>query len=287
MKKFYKLLAITLILFLSITNVSFAIEKKDLKDVVKITKKIKKLADKNKIDKLSEYYSENYVSFDGYNKKEIIEVFKTASKLYPDVKTKEKILKVEEKDGIVKVYINELSKTDMTVKGQDAIYSLEGKVKGKMETVADYSISYKKENDGWKIVGDEIFLEETKIFYGEALDVKFEMETPENIVEGEEFCVKTTVEMPKNRFVVGSIGHDKIVFPPEKYNDPYRSVDETGILERIMVANKDGKNEYANSTFAFIAPREIKDKNDNKMVKPAISGMGIYLRRMNIKENNL
>ena len=287
MKKFYKLFAITLIIFFSISNISFAIEKKDYKQIVKITKKIKKLADKNKIEQLSEYYSDDYLSFDGYKKAEVLEIFKIANQLYPDAKTKEEIIKVKENGDLVEVHINEISKTKMTVKDKDAIYALDDKIKGTMETVANYAILYKKENGAYKIVSDKIFSEETKILYGEAINAKFEMETPENIISGKEFCVKTVVDMPQNRFVVGTIGHDKIVFPPEKFYDPYRAIDKTGVLERFMVANKEGKNEYANSTFAYIAPVEAKDKDDKKIIKPSISGMGIYLKRINVKENTL
>ena len=87
--------------------------------------------------------------------------------------------------------------------------------------------------------------------------------------------------VPAGRVAVGSIGHDKIVYPVEKYWDPYRAIDSTGILERVMIANGDNTNEYANATYAFIKSAGPKSKSKYKAV---ISGMGLYVKRKNIEK---
>ena len=269
-------------------NASYAVSTADCKEVMKITKKMAKFSDRNNIDKLAEYYSENYRSFDGYNRDEIIKIYKIANRLYPNSKTKEKITNVEAGDDYIKVFFHEQTKTRTDVKGEDAVYAVNEKIKGVMNSVSDYSVTFKKEDEKWVIVTDEIYNETTEIKYGEAINADFQMEIPESIKPGEEFTVKTTLKMPEDRFVVGSIGHDKIVFPPEKYFDPYRAVDNSGILERVMHANKEGKNEYANSTFAFITPQAEKSKDGkNEKIKASISGMGIYVKRINTKKEDI
>lgn len=271
------------IMLLMVQNSAFAINPNDKKEIVKITKKMCKLSNNNKIDELGEYYSNNYRSFDGYDKKEILEIYKITNGLYPNSKTKEKITKIEEKDGLIVVYIDEKSKTKVDVMGNDALYAPKDKIKGEMKSTSTYSITFNKEDENWKVIKDEIYSEETKIRYGEAIKADFEMETPDILKEGEEFTVKTTLKMPIGRIVVGSIGHDKIIYPPQKYFDPYRSINESGILERVMIANKDGKNEYANSTFALIAPRStIKSAKEKENIKAAITGMGIFIKRINL-----
>ena len=60
-----------------------------------------------------------------------------------------------------------------------------------------------------------------------------------------------------------------------------------GILERVMIANKEGKNEYANSTFAFVSTYIKKRKGKILEHGIAVSGMGIYVKRMNLKKENV
>lgn len=284
MKKLYKTVLAALIINLFAVNSALAVTPEDYGNVIKITKKMCRLANKNKISELGEFYSKDYKSFDGYNKEEILKIYEIANKLYPNTKTKEKITKIETENDFIKVYIDEVSTTKINVEGEDTAYASKDKVKGEMKSTSSYSMTFKEEDGVFKVVSDEIYSEITDIRYGEAINADFEMEAPKAIKPGEEFTVKTTLEMPEGRFVVGSIGHDKIVFPSEKYLDPFRAVNKTGILERVMIANEEGKNEYANSTFTFIAPYTAK-KDDETKKGASVSGMGIYIRRLNtVKE---
>ena len=282
MKKFTFLLISALIINFACYSAAFAdVTEKDVKEVIKITEKLRKLSDKNDIEGISKYYSDNYKSADGYNKDQILEIFETARKLYPSSKTKETIKKVDVEGDLIKIYIDEISTTKFTVKGEDASYTEKGKIKGKMVSVADYSMTYKKENDSLLVVADEIFSEVTDIRYGEAMEADFKMDAPKTLKPKEEFTVKITLVVPEDRVAVGSIGHDKIVYPVEKYWDPYRAIDSTGILERVMIANGDNTNEYANATYAFIKSAGPKSKSKYKAV---ISGMGFYVQRMNMEK---
>ena len=124
-----------LIMFLSINSV-YAITTEDYENIVKITKKLRKLSDRGKTEEIAKYYSDNYKSFDGYNKEETLSIFQSAKELYPDIKTKEVIEKVEPDDDIVRVYINETSYSKLDVKGKDAKYADVNKIKGRMESTA-------------------------------------------------------------------------------------------------------------------------------------------------------
>lgn len=282
MKKFTSILVSALIVNFMLIGAAFAnISEQDVQEAIKITEKLRKLSDKNDIEGIKKYYSDNYKSHDGYNKDQIMEIFETARKLYPSSKTKETIKKVDVEGDLIKIYIDEISTTKFTVKGEDASYTEKGKIKGKMVSVADYSMTYKKENDSLLVVADEIFSEVTDIRYGEAMEADFKMDAPKTLKPKEEFTVKTTLVVPEDRVAVGSIGHDKIVYPVEKYWDPYRAIDSTGILERVMIANGDNTNEYANATYAFIKSAGPKSKSKYKAV---ISGMGFYVQRMNMEK---
>ena len=282
MKKFTSILVSALIVNFMLIGAAFAnISEQDVQEAIKITEKLRKLSDKNDIEGIKKYYSDNYKSHDGYNKDQVMEIFETARKLYPSSKTKETIKKVDVEGDLIKIYIDEISTTKFTVKGEDASYTEKGKIKGKMVSVADYSMTYKKENDSLLVVADEIFSEVTDIRYGEAMEADFKMDAPKTLKPKEEFTVKITLVVPEDRVAMGSIGHDKIVYPVEKYWDPYRAIDSTGILERVMIANGDNTNEYANATYAFIKSAGPKSKSKYKAV---ISGMGFYVQRMNMEK---
>ena len=282
MKKFTSILVLALIVNFMLIGAAFAnISEQDVQEAIKITEKLRKLSDKNDIEGIKKYYSDNYKSHDGYNKDQVMEIFETARKLYPSSKTKETIKKVDVEGDLIKIYIDEISTTKFTVKGEDASYTEKGKIKGKMVSVADYSMTYKKENDSLLVVADEIFSEVTDIRYGEAMEADFKMDAPKTLKPKEEFTVKITLVVPEDRVAMGSIGHDKIVYPVEKYWDPYRAIDSTGILERVMIANGDNTNEYANATYAFIKSAGPKSKSKYKAV---ISGMGFYVQRMNMEK---
>ena len=282
MKKFTSILVSALIVNFMLIGAAFAnISEQDVQEAIKITEKLRKLSDKNDIEGIKKYYSDNYKSHDGYNKDQVMEIFETARKLYPSSKTKETIKKVDVEGDLIKIYIDEISTTKFTVKGEDASYTEKGKIKGKMVSVADYSMTYKKENDSLVVVADEIFSEVTDIRYGEAMEADFKMDAPKTLKPKEEFTVKITLVVPEDRVAMGSIGHDKIVYPVEKYWDPYRAIDSTGILERVMIANGDNTNEYANATYAFIKSAGPKSKSKYKAV---ISGMGFYVQRMNMEK---
>ncbi len=279
---------VTLSLLIFSNQVFAAVETKDIKEVKKITKKIIKLSDKNDSSGIEKYFSENYTSFDGYNKKDTIKIFDTTAQLYKNAKSKEKITKIEPFNDDIKVYITETLKNNMDTEGGENT-NTEGKIiKGEMISTSDYSLVFTKENGSWLVIRNEIYDETTKILYGEAIKTDFTLETPENIDPGKEYTVKLSITPQEDRYTVGSIGHDKIVWPPEKTFDPYRSINSDGVLERVMIANKDGKNEYANTVFAFITPYvDIKANSsvtEDEIKKAAISGMGIYIKRVNVKK---
>ncbi len=277
---------IKIITFLSMLSISlnpaFCLDKKDYKEAVAASKKMCKLVNQNKIDELKDYYATDYKSFDGYTRDELMDIYKVALELYPDIKSKEKITKVEEENGNIKIYITEKSKIKIDPTYVEAIWESMDKLKGTMQSSSHYAVIFKKENGAWVVASDEIYDETTEIKYGEAIGASFQMDMPDNIKSGEEYTVKTVLKPKKGRFMVGSIGHDKIALPLEKNDSPFRSIEGKGTLERVMIANKEGKNEYVNYSYAFIAPHTFKDKYTESVTYMFVSGMGFVVKRINI-----
>ncbi len=285
-----KKVALIFALILFVTNAAFAkVTNGDLRKAVHITKKICRLSNKKliEVNKIFSYYSDEYKSFDGYTKDETIETFKSAVDIYNDLKTMETIKKVEEKDGLIKVYIDDISTAAIPVFKNGAspalIYPLSQYAPGELKSDSSYALIFKKEKDGWKIISDEVFSETTEIRYGKAIEAEFEMEVPDEIEKGQEFTVKTTLNVPENHAAIGSIGHDEIVFPFEMSNPPARAINKSGVLERVMIANSKGVNEYASSMFLLINNRDIINHaffGD----KLTAAGLGIVVKRLNMNQ---
>ena len=82
MKKFTFVLILALIANFMLISAAFAdVSEQDVKEAIKITEKLRKLSDRNDIEGIKKYYSDNYKSHDGYNKDQIMEIFETARKL--------------------------------------------------------------------------------------------------------------------------------------------------------------------------------------------------------------
>lgn len=282
MKKFC-ILFLTFI-FIGINTPSFAFLSKTSKEAKKVTKQVKKLSDEGKIDELQEYYSDDYKSHDGYTKEEMLNIIGIAHKLYPNIKTHTQILKYEEPEEdeqFITVYIKESAKAGIKVEGQDAKYASKDKIKGKMDSFSRYNITYKKENGKYKIIKDDISEEMVSLKYGEAIKADLKMDVPMQVASGEEFSALASFKkFPKNRVVVGAIGHDKIIYPPEKNIEPYRVISKNATLERILKTNPQGHNEYVNATFAIISHEDETDNAKN----PTVAGMGILIKRINTEK---
>ena len=143
----------------------------------------------------------------------------------------------------------------------------------------------KKINDTWKIVSDEILMEETSLKYGLANKVNMNLITPMSVKSGEEYDLSLQIEKPKDIIALASISREEIVYPPVDYTEKFRKIPEVGELERVVRANNKNLDEYA---IASIGLTKVTMNEEKTKARIEILGIAYLMKRVNmdaIKKN--
>ena len=237
-------------------------------------KKYNRYSAKNRMDKLKEMYTDDYVNNDGFNKKVVFEMMEMASSAYKEVSYTTEIEKIEV-DGNSAVVVAKEVATGETEKVLDKINDT-GSINSEIRFV-DYM---KKEGNKWKISATEVVYEKVVLAYGEAKSLPLDISAPNCVPAGSEYDVTLKTTTPEHIFLVASIANDKIVFPQEQTTDVFRAVkgDE---LARILKANKTNNNEYATVSIAL-----TRAKVEPSSVVLNMTGMAFVMKRVNVLSVN-
>lgn len=228
-----------------------------------------KYSEKNDAEKLKSLYSDSFVNNDGFNKSTIFEMMAQSADAYKDV-----------------VYNNNVEKifTDGNYAVVDVHEFAMGTTTNKNEKINDYGLItsdmyytdyLRKENNKWKIISTTIKSEKLLLKYGETKAMAVDITAPQMVPSGCEYDVKVSVDSPDGVLVIGSIVNDEIVYPHSQKKDVYRSV-KSDVLERVVRANTNGRNEYVSATIgltrASIEPPNVLFK---------MTGMALIMTRVN------
>ncbi len=237
-------------------------------------KKYNRYSERNNIEKLKDMYTDEYVNNDGFNKKTVFELIKTASDAYKDITYTTQINSIKICGNYAVVQAHETA-SGLTSKKVEKIDDY-----GQITSDIYYTDYLKKEGNKWKITATVVTSEYVSLAYGEAKNMTVEMSAPEAVPEGAEYEVNVKTTSPDGAFLVGSIVNDQIVFPQVDTKDVFRSV-KSGELARILTANKDKNNEYATVSLA-ITRAQIEPPS----VILNMTGMAFVMKRVNIIKIN-
>lgn len=233
-------------------------------------KKYNRYSAKNRIDKLKEMYTEDYVNNDGFNKKTVFEMMDMASSSYKEVVYNTEIESIVVDGNYAVVRAKEIA-TGETEKVFERVKDT-GSISSELHFV-DYM---KKEGNNWKISATEVIYEKVALVYGEAKSLAVDISAPDCVPAGAEYDVTVKTTAPDNTFLVASISNDKIVFPQEKAKDVFRTI-RNGELARILKANKTNNNEYATASIAL-----TKAKVEPSSVILDMTGIAFVMKRVNV-----
>ena len=233
-------------------------------------KKYNRYSAKNRIDKLKEMYTEDYVNNDGFNKKTVFEMMDMASSSYKEVVYNTEIESIVVDGNYAVVRAKEIA-TGETEKVFERVKDT-GSISSELHFV-DYM---KKEGNNWKISATEVIYEKVALVYGEAKSLAVDISAPDCVPAGAEYDVTVKTTAPDNTFIVASISNDKIVFPQEKAKDVFRTI-RNGELARILKANKTNNNEYATASIAL-----TKAKVEPSSVILDMTGIAFVMKRVNV-----
>lgn len=269
----------------SINNI-FNKQKSDRAQIKSLLNNLNKYSNAHDSDKIKEFYSKDYQSYDGFNLNAFVAAIKETFKIYPDITYKSRINSINIMNNWASVELTDTSISKKQALTQAIINNkpiTDKKIEGVMESICNYIVYLKKTDGRWQIYADSIISETTSIKYGVMQDMKIDIISPLVAKEGEEYCISLNVEeKPKDSIILASLSREEIKYPPKTPIESFRKVPSTGILERIVQANKNGLNEYS---LASVGITEISLNEEKTAINYEMSGIAFLMKRVNIYTN--
>ncbi|MBQ3310510.1 hypothetical protein IJG72_00380 [bacterium] len=282
-----KKIIITILIALMITPVAFAgdknfkkIEKQqsmaiknlenEVKDAIKMQSTYTEKYDK---EGLLSLYSDKYYNADGFDKTIFADLIDKTWKLYPDIKYKTVIQKVDIIGQTAIAYVKEYASATAVEKVED------NEIKGSLRSESNCIYYLEKAGNKWLITSDIITNEKTTLSYGEADKIDIKLTVPQVMNAGKEYTATLHVNANKPGMVaIASIGQESITYPQINAEEVFRKLPKDGVLERVFRANTDNFNEY---TVASIGITRANVAKDNE-IKLMVTGFGYVITRTNI-----
>lgn len=239
-------------------------------EIITFIKKYNNYMMKNDFDKLNDFYTEDYINNDGFDKKTMFEMMKGSSETYKDMKYETEILSIKVSGNYAEVTIKE------TANGSTSVPVKSINEYGDICSVVEYTDYLRKENNSWKISATTVHSEEVSLLYGEAKYMSVDLTSPEAVPEGSEYEVGIKTVLPGGSFVVGSIINEEIVYPQDTKKDVFRSVKSDELI-RVLKSNKNGHNEYATVSIGITRARV-----EPPQVMIDMTGVAFFMKRINV-----
>ena len=256
-----------------VQNLEIRADKKAIKKLLSLQEKY---AAKYDVISLSTLYHQDFVSADGFKKDVYFELIKDTWKSYPDIiyTSEIKDIRINGNSAEVDVYETSLSTTTEIEQGV--------KIYGELNSISNGTYYLKKFENKWLVTSEKVKNEKSFLKYGDTRFVEMDLITPETAKAGEYYTASLKIDKPEDAFIVASICQDAITYPQQKPKEVFRNLPEDNILERMFIANKDGKNEYNVASIGMSKSRTVAfDK-----VQVYMAGLAFIMTRVNVEEAN-
>jgi hypothetical protein len=237
---------------------------KERKEVENTLSNIEVLWNQHNLDGVMSNYSEDYVNNDGLDKKAVAKLTQEFWKTYPDARSvsKTKQVRVEGHNATVESRDMAVGTTAKEMPGMSS--------KGELQSLSEGQLYLKKIGTAWKIVGDRIDYEKVKVAFGLAKQLNASFTAPEQVKAGKQYSARLEVSLPPGLFAVGSITSQPLRYPQPTPTDSPRPLEQP-VLERVMGANSENRNELLTATVILTNP-----------LRTSVMGVSFLTRRMNV-----
>lgn len=247
----------------------------DEKEIISILHKHSKAMNSHNLEKVRTFYAKGYKSADNFDLDTLISMLEKTYLEYKNIKYKITIKDIKVNENTANAKISDITKAKLYPKKNSDKEKI-----GILEGNSNWDVNFIKENNEWKIISDKINSEQTTLKYGIAKKIDMDFTTPETIKNGQKYDLALKLNNPKDIDALAALSREEITYPPKDTDDKYRKVPETGILERIVTANKNNLNEYAIASIGF-----TKVSINEKEIKATIEVKGIayIMKRINME----
>ena len=260
----------------NLTPATYTEQNQETKQINTLIEKFLKCSNSHDFDEIKKFYAPNYISGDGLKKDDLMSIIKESWENYPDIQYSSEIKSIRVNNNLA------------TVESYDKATSKAAKKSsitndtGVLESLSHNIIYLQKFGKGWRIVSDKVYYESTIIKYGCAKNLNIKFNAPEQISAGEDYTASLYTDIPSKTIVFGSITREPIVYPEAKSEEIFRQIPpETGLLERVMPANKTNNNELAVASLGYT---EVSGSYGNPDL--SLTGIVIALQRVNVIPKN-
>jgi hypothetical protein len=247
-----------------------ATERKEIEDLLN---NIETQWNAHNLDSVMGYYADEYINNDGLDKKAVTELTKDFWKTYPDAKSSSKTKEIRIDGNFATVESRDMA-VGTTAKEMPGIGT-----KGDLNSISEGQLYVKKIGNVWKIIGDRIDYEKVRVAFGLARQLDASFSAPEQVKSGKQYSAKLDLALPQGLSAVGSITSQPLEFPQPQPSDSWRQL-EGSVLERVMPANANNRNELLMATVGITSGRlGVGGAGSNLM------GIAFLTRRLNVVPN--
>lgn|SRR5574344_928187 len=248
----------------------------EIKALRNIINKQTEIVNKHDLKGLNTLYAEDFINNDGFTRDVYFKLVKDTWETYPDISYNVKIKDIRANSNYASIYTDE---TAIAIVGSED--DLDFDSYGELTTSAKCIYNLEKRGDLWLIKSEDVIEENSALRFGSARFIKFELNTPQQVLSGKEYTSTLEVNLPANMSAVASINREKIIFPQKKGDDAFRVVPEEKTLERVFNANTDNVNEYN------IAAVALTTSGVSKLIPArSMNGAAFIMNRINVISKN-
>ena len=251
-------------------------QKQDIKLIKELFKNHKKFANEHNSEGLKPLYADNYINNDGFNKTTYFKSVDSTWKTCKDLTYDTKILSIDITGENASVEVFETASGTIS----EMIEAVE--VAGEIHSRAEVIYHLIKINGNWYISGETALTDESSLLYGDARFMNIELTSPAQVSAGESYTIGVKVDADNDTFIIGSLDHDPVKYPPKSPKSELRALNQTQSLERIIKANTDNLNEYAVASLAISKVKTLGEEN----FRIYMAGLACIMKRVNVVPKN-
>ena len=261
-------LILVTILSMNLSSVYAELESED--PIERVFSEIYEAWNQHDSKRLSDFYSNDFVTADGIVKKDYIELTEDLWEAYPDIQIENQKRTIRSQDQYA------------TISGIDFFYGVsDGKdlniqKKGILNAISQGQIFLQKIGQEWKIVSDRIQFELVTVYYGNAKQYldnhQIYFSSPEQVKANEQYSGTLYFILPENIKASASINREIIQKPTSTLPEgSFQRVNDHK-LERLFTANDTNNNELVSATIIL----------SKGIIEPHLEGILYISKRVNV-----
>lgn len=242
-------------------------------EITNLFEKMDGASQKKDIKRMKSFYSEDFISNDGYSLDVYYDAVNDAIKdlKFNSVKTEIKNITISGNYAYAHVVEN--------IEGETLEAESPYKDTALLLSCSELIYTLKKEGKNWKIYASEAIDETSSFLYGDAKNIFFSIQVPNYIKNGTEYTASLTHSpVREDAIVMASVSAHPITYPTPVHEDKFKYVKDNCGLERVLVANSDNFNENVIAV-AHISKAKLIRTNEVD-VQPL--GSAYIIKRVNV-----